>query len=306
MSQASVTAPSWVIVGTGAVGSILGARLIQQGQSVHFVLRSPAESQPMQLIVTGHTEFSAPIKTHTAHSLQLIPPQAVWVFAVKAWQLEDALSAYGPALQQAQHIIISHNGLGAAEAMLQQLNPTQLIDWVTTHGGWRHSPQHTEHSGLGQSWLGFRHSSPRPTAPTWWPLFANALPPAEWHTNIALRRWHKLAINCAINPLAALANAPNGELQAPQYQGQLQAVCEEVAAVMAAELNLPVSASELLAQVQQVIQATAKNINSMLQDLRAQRPTEIDYLNGFVHKKGRQHKVPTPVNTMLWKEITQV
>lgn len=302
MSQSPATV--WVIVGTGALGSILGARLMQQGQPVHFVVRSSAENQPLQLAVTGHTKFSAPIAAHTVHTLQHIPPQAVWVFAVKAWQLEAALNAYASALQHAQHIIISHNGLGAAETTLQQLCPTKVIDWVTTHGGWRHSPQHTEHSGLGQSWLGFRNPNlVNNKPPPWWPLFASVLAPAEWVANVALRRWHKLAINCAINPLAALANAPNGELQAAQYQRQLQAVCEEVAAVMAAELKVQVSASELLAQVQQVIQGTAKNINSMLQDIRAQRPTEIDYLNGFVHKKGRQHHVPTPVNTMLWQAI---
>lgn len=312
MNQTSVNSPPWFIVGTGAIGSILGARLIQQGQSVHFVVRPPAanneqqNSPPLLLSVSGHTAFSAPITTHTVHSLQHIPTEAVWVFAVKAWQLEEALNAYAPALQHAQHIIISHNGLGAAETALQQHNPAQLIDWVTTHGGWRHTPHHTEHSGLGQSWLGYRHPNLAASEPPpWWPLFASALPPAEWQANIALRRWHKLAINCAINPLAALANAPNGELQAAQYQGQLQAVCEEVAAVMATELKQPVNASNLLAQVQQVIQGTANNINSMLQDIRAQRPTEIDYLNGYVHKKGRQHHVPTPVNTMLWQAITK-
>lgn len=302
---------AWVIVGTGAIGSILGARLIQQQQKVHFLVRETEPKPPLntpsllQLTVSGHTLFSDTITTHTVHSLDAIPSHAVWVFAVKAWQLEAALTAYGSALTHAQHIIISHNGLGAAEAQIAALGTNKVIDWVTTHGGWRHSPQHTEHSGQGQSWLGFRsaRSTQSHPAPAWWGIFANALAPAEWQANIALRRWHKLAINCAINPIATLANAANGALLEPQYQQQIQGVCNEVAAVMSAELTVPVKAGELCEQVQQVIQGTAQNINSMLQDIRAQRPTEIDYLNGFVHKKGRQHNVPTPVNTMLWQAI---
>jgi|SRR5690554_3053943 len=293
----------WVIVGTGALGSILGARLLLQKQSVTFVLRNQEEARNLKLTVRGHTEFSDSVKTCSAASLASIPNNAVWVFPVKAWQLETALAAYAPALSTAQHIIVSHNGLGAANKQLSQFAAGQVIDWVTTHGGWRKERFHTEHSGLGQSWLGFRTPTMESNPPNWWSHFSNGLPPSQWETNIALRRWHKLAINCAINPLAALANAANGELQALEYQSDIQAVCNELAAVMNAELNTQVSASDLLTQVQQVITGTANNINSMLQDLRANRPTEIDYLNGFVHKKGRQHNVPTPINTKLWQAI---
>lgn len=298
----SQPATPWVIVGSGAIGSMLGARLLLQQQQVHFVVREPA-AKPFVLTVSGHTHFSAPIVTHTASSLSSLPKNAIWVFPVKAWQLEAALNTYAPALGHAQHIIISHNGLGAANEQLEQLDSEKIIDWVTTHGGWRKEPYHTEHSGLGQSWLGFRSLTSNTLAPNWWPSFVAALPPAQWDTNITLRRWQKLAINCAINPLAALANAPNGALQAVHYQSDMQAVCAELAAVMNAELHTHVNANDLFAQVQQVIAGTANNINSMLQDLRANRPTEIDYLNGFVHKKGRQHNVPTPVNTMLWQAI---
>jgi len=291
----------WIIVGTGAIGSILGARLLQQGQPVYFV--TPAETATVQLQVTGHTQFHSPVQTLHQGTLQQLPANAVWVFPVKAWQLAPALVSYQTALQQAQHIIISHNGLGAAEEALQPYQD-KLIDWVTTHGGWRKGKHHTVHSGLGQNWLGMRHAEH--AAPSWWPVWQQALA-SEWEPQIALKRWHKLAINCAINPLATLANSPNGELQKPQYQADILAVCHEIATLMQRVLPqhevTAASAESLYQQVQQVIAGTAENINSMLQDVRASRPTEVDYLNGFVHKKGRQLNVPTPVNTRLWQAI---
>ncbi|WP_157980734.1 ketopantoate reductase family protein [Aliidiomarina taiwanensis] len=292
--------PPWVIVGTGAIGSILGARLLQQQQSVYFVTRSEATEAHLQ--VTGHTQLTGPVQTVHQGTLQQLPANAVWVFPVKAWQLASALTSYQSALSQAQHIIISHNGLGAAEEALQPYQG-KLIDWVTTHGGWRKEKYHTVHSGMGQNWLGMRHGEQ--AAPTWWPLWQQAFS-SEWEPHIALRRWHKLAINCAINPLATLANSPNGELQKPHYQADIQAVCEEVSALMQQALpqhTQPVRAENLYQHVQQVIAGTAENINSMLQDVRAKRPTEVDYLNGFVHKKGRQLHVPTPVNSRLWQAI---
>jgi len=35
---------------------------------------------------------------------------------------------------------------------------------------------------------------------------------------------------------------------------------------------------------------------SMLQDVEARRPTEIDYLNGGISRFGREQSVPTPMN----------
>jgi len=39
---------------------------------------------------------------------------------------------------------------------------------------------------------------------------------------------------------------------------------------------------------------------SMLQDVEARRPTEIDYLNGGIVRFGEAHRVPTPLNRAIW------
>ena len=39
---------------------------------------------------------------------------------------------------------------------------------------------------------------------------------------------------------------------------------------------------------------------SMLQDVEARRPTEVDYLNGGIVRFGREHGVPTPLNEAIW------
>uniref|UniRef100_UPI0023DD92E6 ketopantoate reductase C-terminal domain-containing protein n=1 Tax=Serratia marcescens TaxID=615 RepID=UPI0023DD92E6 len=65
------------------------------------------------------------------------------------------------------------------------------------------------------------------------------------------------------------------------YPQEVAAICREVAAVMEREGIHP-SAENLLFYVEQVIESTAENISSMLQDVRAQRHTEIDYITGFL------------------------
>ncbi len=76
----------------------------------------------------------------------------------------------------------------------------------------------------------------------------------------------------------------------------------EVAAVMAREGH-HASPEDLLAYVWQVIDSTAKNISSMLQDVRAQRQTEIDYISGYLLKRARAHGVAVPENARLFERI---
>ena len=67
---------------------------------------------------------------------------------------------------------------------------------------------------------------------------------------------------------------------------------------MAVALGLALAA-EPLSRVRQVCQATAANRSSMLQDVLAQRRTEIEAINGQIVAHGQQVQVPTPVNALL-------
>ncbi len=103
-------------------------------------------------------------------------------------------------------------------------------------------------------------------------VLQSVLPDVAWHNNIHSAIWRKLAVNCVINPLTALKGCKNGDLR--DYTQEVAAICREVAAVMERE-GIHTSAENLLFYVEQVIESTAENISSMLQDVRAQRHTEI-------------------------------
>lgn len=103
-----------------------------------------------------------------------------------------------------------------------------------------------------------------------------------------------------INPLTAILNCPNGELR--HHQQEIMQICEEVAAVIEREGH-HTSAEDLRDYVMQVIDATAENISSMLQDIRALRHTEIDYINGFLLRRARAHGIAVPENTRLFEMV---
>lgn len=384
-STAPDTQPTWVVVGTGALGSLWAHGLQQAGAPVMVYSRHASDGLEVELNVvpaagvapkvaqdpsssatntTAYTtQKSVRARFPVIHSAAAAPAGAIWLIMVKAWQLEPLLrqifseqsaeqrteqgvsyaaelaaqprpeqeAAENAAKSAPMQLILSHNGMGAADALLAQAvnsGHAQVYDLVTTHGAWRQSRLSTVHAGLGESWLGRRsevaagaeyatdtaemhgaqhaltryaalaESNQKPQPPVWFETLAQALPPLHWEANIGARRWHKLAINCVINPLATIAGDVNGVLRKDEYQPKIRAICEEIG-----NLNPYLDADVLVASVQQVIRATANNRCSMLQDSEAGKPTEIDYLNGFICQEGTHLHVATRVNCELWHQL---
>ncbi len=52
-------------------------------------------------------------------------------------------------------------------------------------------------------------------------------------------------------------------------------------------------------EVATICEKTSGNINSMLQDVRNKRKTEIDFINGAIVREGEALNIPTPVNRVM-------
>ena len=117
--------------------------------------------------------------------------------------------------------------------------------------------------------------------------------------------WRKLAVNCAINPLSALAGRLNGELlESAESRETLVKAATEVAAVAAAkglELGADVGALVLA-----VARETGANRSSMLQDVLRGAPTEVEAICGAVARIARDLGIYTPINVRLCRLVRQV
>ena len=114
--------------------------------------------------------------------------------------------------------------------------------------------------------------------------------------------WRKLVGNAAVNPVSALVGVTNGELLEHLASRIVNAAARETARVASAE-GVPISDVEAIALWRAMATLTAANRSSMLQDVRSGRPTEIDWINGEVIRRGRRHRVPTPANEALLKLV---
>jgi 2-dehydropantoate 2-reductase len=113
-------------------------------------------------------------------------------------------------------------------------------------------------------------------------------------------QWRKLIFNAATNPIGALTGLTHGRVcDDPGLRRLVSALVDEGKAVAdAQEIQLDADPEELIDH------AARKDVAydhkaSMLQDVEARRPTEIDYLNGGIVGFGRRHAVATPLNQAI-------
>ncbi|WP_114227178.1 MULTISPECIES: ketopantoate reductase family protein [Sphingomonas] len=296
------------VVGLGAVGGWLAARLALAGHQVTGFVRSErlrSMADGLQLQADGAT-FAAPVRL----SDQPYEPQDVLIIATKATGLAAAAEWSRPLIGPETAILPLQNGVPfwfAGDEPLRSVDPAgriaaalparQLVAGVV-HAAVR-SPApgeivlvHADKLILGEPHGGHSDRVERLAG-----LFTAAAVPAVADPDVRRAIWYKLWGNCTLNPLSALTRASCDQVLAdPDLRRFIAAGMADAAAVGAA-IGCPISES---ADARMAVTARLGAFKtSMLQDLEAGRPLELDALLGAPRELGRRHGVPTPALDQL-------
>lgn len=280
------------IVGPGAIGRLLALRLVQHGQRVTLIGRRPLPSR--QTLVTPEGQASTlEVTTRTS------PPQGspdMVHLTTKAYATEAAYAALAEHLPTNTPLVLWQNGFHA-QPRLSARHPGPVLCATTTDGAYVEGDDRVVHAGHGDTAIGSLDGGHAALAESLAGLLSDAGLPTRAVPDIRQRLWQKLAVNAAINPLVAHYRIRNGELRDAPYRAEVEAIIAEVAGVMQAEGIAPPSGTGLegwRALVWKVVEATATNRASMLQDVLAGRPTEHEAILGPLVSAAARHGLATP------------
>jgi 2-dehydropantoate 2-reductase len=111
--------------------------------------------------------------------------------------------------------------------------------------------------------------------------------------------WRKVVTNAAVNPLTALIRRTNAELLADAPASRVaDCLAREVARVATAS-GVRIGEEEAVKQWRAMAALTGANRSSMLQDVEAGRPTEVDAISGAVAREGERRGVAAPLNQAM-------
>jgi 2-dehydropantoate 2-reductase len=260
------------------------------------------------------------------------------IVATKATNTVPALLAVKGRLSRESTILFTQNGMGVVEEANSKMFPDirsrpNYMYAIISHGVFSNGPFSSTHAGFGSTMIGFIPRQPpqdvRELEETHyaedWELQPRYLLEAIMRAPVLAAaevspvglmqiQLEKLVANVIINPLTAIFNCRNGELFKDAATRRLiQLILSETSSVLrslpeiqgiehAKSLFLP---ERLEAIVETVTNKTAKNTSSMLQDVRANRLTEIDYISGYIVKKGQEMGIDTMLNGKLLQMVKE-
>lgn len=290
------------ILGAGSLGLLWAGRCARAGLDCRLLLRTPQALRQWQadgdsLLLeqgadTTALQVTAELPTSSAAPIRRL------IVSTKAWAVAEALETLAHRLQPDSQLILLQNGLGSQQAVSQRFPDQRVLYASVTDGAWKRAANHVVWAGIGQTLLG----EPRPgAAPAWLEALTRAGIAWEWTPDILPVLWVKLAINCAINPITALHDCPNGEV--PDHAGaQLPALLADLQVLLASQ-GVGMTLAALTERITGVIRATAANSSSMRQDVHAGRRTEIDFILGHACRTARQAGVATPALDALYRQL---
>ncbi len=290
-----------VIVGPGAIGSLVAAMLAKAGRAV-CLLDHRAE-RAAQMAASGITVEEPDGTAWTAYPDVCTTPAvctgaAYAVICVKAYDTADVCAGLQPHLTRGTCLVSLQNGLGNIER-LETIQPQGVLAGTIGTGVLQTAPGRVRRTGAGTLWIAAPASHGTPAAETLVRHLIAAGADARIHPDLHAMLWSKLVINAAINPLTALFRIPNGLLPGHPEAAPLarQAVIEAVQVANAT--GIPLAETAMLTAFEAVCRLTAGNRSSMLRDVEKGRRTEIDAITGAIVRHADTCGISVPVNKKL-------
>ncbi|TRZ89857.1 MAG: 2-dehydropantoate 2-reductase [Rhodocyclaceae bacterium] len=281
------------VMGAGAVGCYFGGMLARAGHEVVLIGR-PRHVEAIQRdgLFMETKSFQEHVSLQAATNAGGIEGAQIVLCCVKSTDTGHAGIAMKPHLAPGAVVLSLQNGYDNA-VRLQAVLGCEVMPAVVYVATEMAGPGHVKHHGRGELVIG-----PSAASRELVKSFASAGVPVEISENVAGALWAKLIINCAYNALSAITQMPYGRMvQGQGMEEVMRDVVDECLAIARADrVTVP---GDIREAVQRIALTMAGQLSSTAHDVARGKPSEIDYLNGYVLRRGAAHGIATPVNRVL-------
>jgi 2-dehydropantoate 2-reductase len=194
------------------------------------------------------------------------------------------------------------NGLGAEEIMRRH-GEWDLVSGVTFMSGTKHSDTHVEYILDTATWLGPWEGTRFERVAEIAELLVASELKAEALPDLRPAQWSKLIFNASVNTVAALTGLPHDYHFAEEDDdadlGHLLHALVDEGKRIAAAADVALHDDPWEMNVLATKRGSA-HFPSMLEDVQARRPTEIDLITGALVREAERRGVDAPLHTALY------
>jgi len=286
------------ILGSGAMGGIYAAHFCSAGLSVSSVARGERARRLKEhgLIVNGErVSINVLDMDSTAEPIDLV------IVAVKHHQLDEALDDVAPLVGEGTLFLSVLNGLDSEETIANRFNAENVLYCIALGMDAAREANRVEFKQPGKLVFGAadnRESDQRVMR------VQRALDRAglsfDTPDDMLRELWWKFMVNVGINQASALMGAGYGEFMSEGPARNLMSNLIDEVIELSQHAGIKLGSQDLDRWHTVLGNQSPAGKTSMLQDINAKRPTELDIFAGRVIRMGNQYEVPVPYNQMAF------
>ncbi len=293
-----------VLGGGGAMGGLFGGYFAAAGHEVVLVDPSRPALEAIGAKGLAIEEKDGSVRevavraTDDPGSVGIVDMILVYV---KCYHTEAAIRSAKPMIGPKTVVVSLQNGWGNADRIGGVIGSAQLLVGLTYHSATLLEPGRIRHPGAGLTHIGELSGEMSPRLAQVVEAFGTAKLEAVATPRVRDEVWKKLALNVCTLPTAGLLGFTADALG--QHDGTLalmRGLLDETVAVAQAQ-GIGLDADERWPAITGLLERAVGARASMLQDIEAQRRTEIDVINGAITEAGQRLGIATPLNNaMVW------
>jgi len=306
-----------LIYGAGSVGLGIASCLLKSGADIDIIAR---ENTVVALRTHGlfrrgiFDDFEAPPAAFGAYTSLNWIQDTQYDYILVCTKSFDSLGAaqdlseHAPLFSKNAKIVLFQNGWGNADKFSSFFSTDRIYNARVITGFVRPRPNEVEITVHADSvHIGSLFGCDLSCMAGLCELISGGGIACELTETIEKDLWAKMLYNCALNPLGAIFDVPYGRLAESEFTRVIMdSIIKEVFAVMVASgYNTHWLKPTDFVKVfyDRLVPDTAEHKSSTLQDILAEKPTEIDALNGAVISLAAQHQIAVPCNQAVYNLV---
>ena len=297
--------PNIVVLGAGAVGCYFGGMLARAGHKVTLVARAEHVAA-----ITEHglymdcKNFQEYVTVSASVDLAVVAQADLILLCVKSPDTTKTIEAITPYLQKHTAIVSLQNGVDNCERIRAVVSnavfPAVVYVATIMAGSGRLKHLGRGELAIGQSPDQHNNSSAASQLTALAELLANGGVPCVVSPDIRKDQWSKFLVNCSYNAISAIGQLTYGKMvQTEAIRVLINQLADEVVSI-AQHQGIALSHQEAQHVNDMIPQTMPGQLSSTAQDLARKKPSEIEYLNGLVVRKGQEYGIATPANQSVY------
>jgi 2-dehydropantoate 2-reductase len=290
------------VIGAGAVGSYFGGLLARAGYDITLIARQDHVKviQENGLFMECQS-FQERVSVKASSEYQAIKNADLILFCVKSPDTESVAKEIKPYLSEDSIILSLQNGVDNGERIKSVLiNPVYpAVVYVATGMA---GPGHVKHFGRGELVIGDLDGKEvcLDQLMVLQEYLKKGDVPCSISKNIKHDMWLKFLVNCSYNAISGIGQIEYGQMvQSAHINTLIEQINNEFLAVAEKE-GVTISPEQAILANEQIAKTMTKQKSSTAQDLMKCKKTEIDFLNGYIVRRGLVHRIPTPANQSVY------